>query len=90
MKKETFIVCDYGEIESLITKEVGIDEYNIPYNCNFDNDTSCVIMDVTPTFKDNLRELLINKKQCSLHSIIYWLCSLGKLPSGNYLIIISW
>jgi len=97
-KTETKVVhkAEYHDVEEFIKEEMGFNEYEIPVIEEAGNDQvlEMAITSDAPGEYDirEIRKMLDSgePENYSLRNILNYLCSIGKIPPGTYLIDVSW
>lgn len=92
-----FFLIDYRELEGLIEGFYGIDEYSVVEKWEASNDTehSLTIGTHTGDALDSIHNVSSwiegkNRKEPSPQDFLEDLCALNAIPSGMYLVRISW
>ena len=96
MKERVYIELDYRELKSLIkdTFPEMIRELNLPYEFEWNNDTAQTATGVNG-FVDHLHDagfahFIEQEGYFNLHELLQRLCFAGAIPSGDYIVTISW
>ena len=97
MIKKQVIEMEYGELEKLIEKTYGFEEYCFPAEQEIDNDSSWTTKlvaneELDEWDKKDLEEMKATKKpkQRRTHLLMQDMCNNGILEPGDYVIQICW
>jgi hypothetical protein len=97
MQKKTVIEMEYGELEKLIEKTYGFEEYSIPAEeemgnyCSYTTElTKDEVLDGYD--KEDLEKMKTSKKpmQWRTHLLMQDMCNNGILEPGDYVVKIFW
>jgi hypothetical protein len=97
MQKKTVIEMEYGELEKLIEKTYGFEEYSIPAEEEKGNECSLTFNlvkdeEINEWDKADLEKMKTTKKpmQYRTHLLMQDMCNNGVLEPGDYVVKIFW